>query len=67
MAKKRTTQHNEQPPAEQSVGVVLLAFGHSAYYQMAYNLAFSIKYYSADVPITLYVDDVAKFEKALLK
>ena len=66
MAKKRTTQHNEQPPAEQSVGVVLLAFGHSAYYQMAYNLAFSIKYFTEKIPITIYVDDVAKFEKALL-
>jgi hypothetical protein len=41
-------------------GVVLFAFGKVGYYQAAYNLAYSIKYYSPNVKIALFVDDIGK-------
>lgn len=40
-------------------GVVLFAFGRPQYYQMAYNLIFSIKAYSPNVKIALFVDSIA--------
>lgn len=40
-------------------GIILLAFGKRGYGFAAYNLAFSIKYYNKDIPITLYHDDIA--------
>jgi hypothetical protein len=43
-----------------SEGVVLFAFGKVGYYQAAYNLACSIKYYSPFVNISLFVDDINK-------
>lgn len=53
MAKK-----TKEGTALDSSGVVLFAFGHRVYYQAAYNLAFSIRYYSPNVPITLFVDSI---------
>lgn len=41
-------------------GVVLFAFGKVGYYHAAYNLAYSIKHYSPNVKIALYVDDINK-------
>jgi hypothetical protein len=43
-----------------SEGVVLFAFGKTAYYQAAYNLAYSIKYHSPSVKIALFVEDINK-------
>ena len=43
-----------------SEGVVLFAFGKVGYYQAAYNLAYSIKHYSPNVKIALFVDDINK-------
>jgi len=54
MSKKTLTEGT----APDSSGVVLFAFGHRVYYQAAYNLAFSIKHYSPDLPITLFVDSI---------
>ena len=45
-------------------GVVLFAFGKQGYYQAAYNLAYSIKYYSPSVKIALFVDDIKKCNSA---
>jgi hypothetical protein len=45
-------------------GVVLFAFGKVGYYQAAYNLACSIKYYSPSVNIALFVDDINKCNSA---
>jgi hypothetical protein len=47
-----------------SEGVVLFAFGKVGYYQAAYNLAYSIKYYSPNVKIALFVDDINKCNNA---
>ena len=57
---------NENAPAENnSVGVVLIAFGTDHYYHMAYNLAYSIKHFNKSVQIAIYIDDRGKFDKAL--
>lgn len=64
MASKRNSSKSETPD-EKTFGVVLIAFGDVAYYYMAYNLAFSIKFYSPDVPIAIQVADLRKFEAAL--
>ena len=45
-------------------GVVLFAFGKVGYYQAAYNLAYSIKYHSPNVKISLFVDDIKKCKNA---
>lgn len=43
-----------------SEGVVLFAFCKIGYYQAAYNLAYTIKNYSPNVKIALFVDDIKK-------
>lgn len=53
MAKK-----TKEGTALDSSGVVLFAFGHRVYYQAAYNLLYSLRYYNPNVPITLFVDSI---------
>jgi len=43
-----------------SEGVVLFAFGKVGYYHAVYNLANTIKYYSPNVKIALFVDSIPK-------
>ena len=43
-----------------SEGVVLFAFGNICYYQAVYNLVNSIKYYSPNIKIALFVEDINK-------
>ena len=57
MSEELTTNDTATPSSE---GVVLFAFGKIGYYQAAYNLAYSIKYYSPSVKIALFVDDIRK-------
>lgn len=53
MAKK-----TKEGTALDSSGVVLFAFGNRVYYMAAFNLAFSLRYHSPNVPITLFVDSI---------
>lgn len=43
-------------------GVVMFAFGKRVYYWAAYNMAFSIKFYSPNIHVTLYVDSIANMK-----
>jgi lipopolysaccharide biosynthesis glycosyltransferase len=63
MASKK---QKENTSADQSVGVVLIAFGSAQYFQMAYNLAYSIKHFNKSIQIAVYIDSRANFNKALL-
>jgi hypothetical protein len=38
--------------------ILLFAFGKKGYAQMAYNLAFSLKHFNPDLPITIYHDGI---------
>lgn len=43
-------------------GIVLFAFARRGYAYMAYNLAFTIKYYNPSIDITLFIDEkIAKY------
>jgi hypothetical protein len=42
---------------ELSSGVVLFAFGKTAYYWATFNLAFSIKYHNPNINIAIFTDD----------
>lgn len=42
------------------MGVILVAFGKKAYYEMAYNMALSLKVFNNALPITLIADNKAK-------
>lgn len=57
MTEVATTNDIATPSTE---GVVLFAFGKVGYYHAAYNLAYTIKNYSPNVKIALYVDDINK-------
>jgi hypothetical protein len=46
-----------------SLGVVLFAFGNRVYYWAAYNLAWSIRHYSPEVGITVFIDSTANVGK----
>ena len=40
-----------------TTGIIMMAFGKPSYYQMAYNLALSIRFFDKDIPIQLVHDD----------
>ena len=42
--------------SEQTTGIVIMAFGKSAYHEMAYNFAISVKAFDRDLPIQLICD-----------
>jgi hypothetical protein len=42
--------------SEKTTGIVLMAFGKSAYHEMAYNFALSVKHFDKDLPIQLICD-----------
>jgi hypothetical protein len=52
---------------EKTRGVLLLAFGKRGYYFAAYNLAFSIKYHSKDIKITLLTDNASALTSQIRK
>jgi hypothetical protein len=55
----------KKPTQEKTKGVILVAFGKRGYYFAAYNLAFSIKYHSKDIKITLLTDNIQKLSGQL--
>lgn len=57
--KTRKKKENTPDGLQDSFGVILIAFGHYAYYEQAYNLAFSIKTHSPDVKIALHAENIA--------
>jgi hypothetical protein len=42
--------------SEKTTGIVIMAFGKSAYHEMAYNFAISVKAFDRDLPIQLICD-----------
>lgn len=62
---KKVSAKSDITPDEKTFGVILIAFGKSAYIYMAYNLAMSIKFYSPDVKVCLHVADENLFKVSL--
>lgn len=56
MQKQSTTKKSNEPNPNETMGIMLMAFGKPQYAQMAYNMAFSIKAHTPDVKIQIVYD-----------